>query len=502
MSVESIYSTELIFGRAKAFENFPACFKIVKASCRIFSKGIILPFLSTLLVGCITAPVYTVEPFPDSPPCITDSSTNDTLVGLAVSGGGSRAALFAAGAYEALGRVSVGPEQQSLLKQISHISSVSGGSLASGYYVLKKPSGDVPILTSDGEYTKEYQEFFTSFKDTMAQDYEDPLLWRQIFSWRWFNPAWTARSLAEILSEEYIGLTTFKELAERINKGDSPNFLINTTLYNDGRRFVLSTLPREDLRYDFLSDFKAQTGAEFQVQDIENVLDVRWEALQSQTPQDLDLDVCRVKVAGAVAASMSFPPIIGPVSFHLKDKDQYWHAGDGGLSDNTGGESLLMTFLKQLQVGKARRALIILFDSSFPFSVGGSKLNHRAEAFTLFSYDMSRIPSIMEERSNAYRAMFLGIAAKEGLLPDRGQLGIVRLKHTNAKWEEDLSDLPESCKEEKEGWSSPQDVGRHLSSIVTRLWLESTCDRDLILASAAKVVAQNETKIKEFLEKK
>jgi hypothetical protein len=67
-------------------------------------------------------------------------------------------------------------------------------------------------------------------------------------------------------------------------------------------------------------------------------------------------------------------------------------------------------------------------------------------------------------------------------------------------WKEDLSDLPESCQKEKLSWKSAKDVGEHLAGIVTRLWIESTCDRDLVVTAAAKVVVQNEGKIRKFLE--
>jgi hypothetical protein len=46
----------------------------------------------------------------------------------------------------------------------------------------------------------------------------------------------------------------------------------------------------------------------------------------------------------------------------------------------------------------------------------------------------------------------------------------------------------------------PREVVRRLAGIATRLWLASACDRDLTIAAAAKVVAQNEAKIKKFLE--
>ena len=50
--------------------------------------------------------------------------------------------------------------------------------------------------------TEPYQQFFNGFQERMAQDFEGPLLRRNLFRWRWFNPAWTAVSLEEILSEE------------------------------------------------------------------------------------------------------------------------------------------------------------------------------------------------------------------------------------------------------------------------------------------------------------
>jgi hypothetical protein len=205
-------------------------------------------------------------------------------------------------------------------------------------------------------------------------------------------------------------------------------------------------------------------------------------------------------VAAAVVGSMSFPPVVGPISFKVKGQDKYWHIGDGGLSDNTGVESLLMVFLKKLQERKTRRALIISFDSSFPFLVGGEELSSRAEGFTLFSYDFSRIPSIMEERATAYRAWFFRVAQRQGLIPGPSQLGLITLRHTDAEWKEDLSDLPESCREKEGKLKQPREVVRRLAGIATRLWLASPCDRDLTIAAGAKVVAQNEEKIKRFVE--
>ena len=436
----------------------------------------------------------------EHPDCLTPAPDREVLIGLSVSGGGSRAALFGAGALEALAKIRVGPEQRSLLEQVSYISSVSGGSMASSYFVVRKPSKAVPVLTPEGTMTNEYQDFFDRFKEDMKSDIEGQLLRRQLFRNRWFNPAWTARSLAEILNESFLSGMTFADLARREAQGDSPHLLVNTTLYNNGRRFVLSTIPRDTLHYDPFIDLNRVPGVRRLDEESERILRSRWESLISMKPEDVKLDVCRITVAGAVVGSMSFPPVVGPITFRVEGQDEYWHAGDGGLSDNTGIESLLMVSLKKLQEGKTRRVLMIALDSSFPFDVGGEELSRRAEGFTLFSYDFSRIPSIMEERATAYRAWFVRIAQRHGLLPDMTRLRLVTLRHTDTEWKADLSDLPASCRTSEGGMREPKEVIRRLAGIATRLWLASPCDRDLTLAAAAKVVAQNESKIRKIIE--
>lgn len=462
-------------------------------------------FAVIVLVGAYVAylwlratPLYTVRAASQEPECVTPAPDADVLVGVAVSGGGSRAAMFAAAGLEALGKLRVGPEHRSLLEQVSYISSVSGGSLASAYYVVRKPTHETPVLTPEGKMTEEYRGFFADFKKEMARDYEGLLLKRQILGLRPFNPAWNARSLAELVNEEHLGGMKFEGLAHREAQGDSPHLMVNTTLYNNGRRFILSTLPQEASRFDIFASINRLPGAKKLDEAVERILQTRWESLLSVSPLDLKVNVCPIRVAAAVAGSMSFPPVVGPITFRVENTDQYWHMGDGGLADNTGAESLLMVFLKKLQEGKARRAVIIMLDSSFPFSIGGEALDHRAEGFTFMSYDFSRIPSIMEERATAYRQFFFRMAQREGVLSD--QIKLISLRHTDAEWNEDMSDLPDSCRKEEVIWKVRKEIVARLAGIPTRLWLASPCDRDLALAAAEKVVAQNEDKIRQLLE--
>jgi NTE family protein len=93
----------------------------------------VLPFICVLLVtGCASAPAIRLPRVGPQTTCVTPRTERDVAIGVAASGGGSRAAMFAAAGLEALATVRT-PDGGSLLEQVSHISSVSGGSLASAY---------------------------------------------------------------------------------------------------------------------------------------------------------------------------------------------------------------------------------------------------------------------------------------------------------------------------------------------------------------------------------
>jgi hypothetical protein len=262
----------------------------------------------------------------------------------------------------------------------------------------------------------------------------------------------------------------------------------------------MTTLPHEETQYDLLKDVSRSAGAGSLSKESVDVMHVKWASLQSVTPEALNVDLCPLQLGGAVAASMSFPPVVGPVTFKVEGADQYWHAGDGGLSDNMGLESLAMVTFHALQQKTVRRALLIAFDSSFPFALGSDRLDHFSEGFTLFNYDISRIPGIMEERALAYRILYIRTLTAQGVLPDERRLKYLQLRHIDAVWKEDMSDLPESCKNEEVKLTNPRMVTKRLASVVTRLWLESGCDRDLVATAAAKLVEENKDEILKFLQ--
>lgn len=458
--------------------------------------------VALLQTGCLAH----VEHLPQADPAVTapyflQSRDPDVIVGVALSGGGSRAALFAAGGLKALALVPVGPERRSLLEQVSYVSSVSGGSLAAGYFGAQKPPRGTPVLAADGTLMEEYRTFFDRYQDAMGENYERPILLRQTWNFRAFNPTKAATSLSEVLDEGFLDGMTLLKLNAREARGDSPRLIINSTLYNNGRRFVITTLPREAFQYNVLDELRAALKARGRALEFPPALARAQEELRPWTFDDLKADPRNVPLSKAVAASASFPPLIGPVSVQVAESETLWHAGDGGLFDNQGTESLVQVVLKKLQAGTARRALILALDSSFPFALGGKRLDHTEKGFTVFTRDPSRIVGIMEQRANAYQAMVWHILQTEGiLLPDEHTVKVIVLRHTDATWNDDLSDVPAVCRQEDPEMKSSQAVNERLAQIPTRFAIESDCDRQLLVAAAAKVVAGQAPKILEFLE--
>ena len=431
-------------------------------------------------------------------PCQTTVPDRDLLLGVAISGGGSRAALFGAAGLEALAGLRAA-DGASVIDKISHLSSVSGGSLAATYYALKKPGRDVKVLDADGTLSDAYRIFFEQYRRDLSQDFETALIWRQLLSFRWINSALAARTFAEILQERLYGATRLQDISAREKAGDSPGLIVNTTLYNNGRRLLITSLPVEELDYDFFGDLERSLQQRGRVMDLTPRIRERWQLVRPLTPIDIHIDPCPAVLAGAVAASASFPPLIGPLTMKIGDEETYWHAGDGGLYENQGVEALILLYLKQLQLKRAKRTLIVVFDSSFPFSVGERRLLRRSLPFSLLTFDFSRIPSIMEERATTYQALFFQSLQIEGVIPDRRTITSIRLRHADAKWAADMSDLPPACKAERKPLRTPEEVRERIAEIPTRLVIASECDRQLLTSAAAKLVTEHRDAILEFV---
>jgi predicted acylesterase/phospholipase RssA len=477
--------------------------------------------LAAVLVASLSGCFSMVQPIkPNQGPGPAFESLHDPqtiLVGLAVSGGGSRAATFAAGALEALARMTVtdSGRRVSVLEKVNYISSVSGGSLASAYYALDTPGKTAPVL--DGiELSPAYEVFFQRFKADMQTDFERPAAIRQFLKFRAFNSTKAAYSLAEVWDDLFFHNKTFADLFAREREGNSPRLILNGTRWNDGRRFVFTTLPMTDFQPTFATRLldtlkQSQTVPEDEKALIQNQLRNAYDQFRPVSFQNIagDSGVAgdfqKLNVSLAVASSASVPGAIGPVTYLVDNKSPYHHIGDGGLFDNQGVESLTELFLNKLSAGPGqqpgKKALIIMIDASYPFDAAKADLDKADTALDVLTADPFRIQGMMEQRALAYQLALWSVLRSESasFLPDFEHLRIVRLRHTDAKWS-GYDDLPEVCKEHFPPAVTSKQINEEISKIPTLLRLKTSCHGALLIKAAQKVLNQNRERIASFMQ--
>lgn len=465
--------------------------------------------VSFLLAGCF-AKIHQLPSQPENAEALfAPLPDQEFMVGLAVSGGGSRAATFAAAALEALGElpVQLGPVRRSVLETVSYMSSVSGGSVATAYYVTKKPPKSEPVLGEQG-LSPRYREFFSAYKTAMQSNFQRSALLRQFTYFRAFNPTKLAYSLSEVWDDQFLGDMTFAQLYEREQRGDIPRVILNGTVYNSGRRFAFTTLPASDFDYDFIglltNELKKPNRPVPVTPEgmaiIQKGLDKASRQFLPLTFERVGADYRNLRLSLAVATSASFPPVVGPVTYQIAGRPTYLHIGDGGLFDNLGTESLTTLFLKKIPQGSSKSGLIIVIDTSFPFDAGGPELDKSEKGFEVFRDDPSRIVGIMEERANTYQTLLWHSLRTEGVvLPDFAHLRIEVLKHVDAEWT-GYQDLPEVCRDDFPSDVTPVQIKQAVSEIPTLFKIKTPCHGALLQKAARKVVEQHRPRIVSFIE--
>src|SRR6266576_575548 len=150
------------------------------------------------------------------------TNSDDLLLMLAFSGGGTRAAALDYGVLEELARTGVGPpsEQHRLLDEVDLISSVSGGSFTAAYYALW---GD-----------RIFSDFESKF---LKKDVQSDLLLRLLAPWNQIRLTSPKFSRSDLVAEYYDHLlfkgATFADLMTRSNH---PFLSINATDVASGAR--------------------------------------------------------------------------------------------------------------------------------------------------------------------------------------------------------------------------------------------------------------------------
>lgn len=299
--------------------------------------------------GCSVITINTMrnEPLPPStsiPPQPTKASEtidrlpNDVFIGIAMSGGGSRASNFSAAVLLEL-------QQLGILKHAAVISSVSGSSLVAAYYGLY---GGQNEQWNEAEIRRKFRKNFES-------------------SWfvRWFYPWNAARYWVTNFSRSDIMMQVLdNELFDgkyfmHFKPVDIPKILINATSYTSGRNFVFSD--------------------EYFAEELNSRLD-------------------NYPIANAVMASSAFPGAFHDVTlkdYAIKNRqlaetelgnytENYEHLMDGGPSDNF-GITPIKKILKRLydSIDKPKSCFVFVIDA-YPYQ---EMVEYVQEADTRHWYD-------------------------------------------------------------------------------------------------------------------
>ncbi len=469
------------------------------------------------LAGC--ASPYSVRKW-DGSSIMPPRPDPNELVGLSVSGGGSRAATFTANVLEELAKVRVAPgdAQPSLIERIQYISSVSGGSVATAYYGLNKPERSEPVLDGGGRLTASYQAFFDTYRADMARDYE-----KSFFGHYLQDATKRGQALIEAWSDglafdgfsgrrAIFGHRTFAELYEREKAGNSPKLVINGTSWNDGRRFVFTTLPKSEFEtFEFTEalqkDLDSRAAGKADADELRKRAKNEFFTFKPRTFEDIGGDVASVPVAVAVAASSSVPLVIGPVMLEVAQGGaedgrprKIHHIGDGGMFDNQGIESLAQLMFPKLT--GSRKGLVIVVDASYPFGASDEELGRARSAADLLALDPSRISDIMEQRARSYQLLlWTSLRSAARVVPTEESLRMVYLRHTDVD-ESILDAIPAGCSSTYLKDRSLAGVKALLARIPTRFDIDKECHAPLLAAAAANVVRANRAALLAFFQER
>ena len=223
---------------------------------------------------------------------ISSGANAGEFIGIAASGGGSRAAIFTAAVMEELDKLGI-------LEKTNVISSVSGGGLPSAYFALHSQD----LLGKSDQWEQ--------LQTKLVFDYKTRWLWRTVAPWNLIPISLTDMDrsdvMADVLDDALFEQKTFRELAANGGPG-KPKWIATATDVTAG-------------------------GSAFRFE---------YEHMR----KSLNADLSQLRIARAVQTSAAFPAAFNSVSIRAYDNkykanDRFKHLIDGGASDNLGIDALL-----------------------------------------------------------------------------------------------------------------------------------------------------------------
>lgn len=263
---------------------------------------------------------------------------NDSnFIGMAISGGGSRSAVFSAAVFFELQRYGI-------LQQVDVMSSVSGGSLTAAYYTLSCAQSDnpqkcPPTVEGPPRFIWEPEEVFSNL--------EKNFIGRWVSNWFW--PDNILRYWFTYYDRTNVMVETF-----------SDNLFDNSRLGGEGFRFHDLNPQRPFLILNATNNTRSDNlGLEFTFTD--------------KYFSEIKSNLAQYPIANAVMASSAFPAAFNynTLRNYSFDEKRYVHLFDGGTSDNLGLSALEdvlseIDIISKRQRNKKIKLLVILIDAYRP----------------------------------------------------------------------------------------------------------------------------------------
>jgi len=304
--------------------------------CKTLVKTIRLMLIGFCLTGCSILTIDTMRNEPLLAPIASEyQSKSDVFIGIAMSGGGSRASNFSAAVLLEL-------EKLGILQHAAAISSVSGSSLTAAYYGLYGNDRDPKHRWNETGVRK---AFLTDFQNGWIQSWFNP--WNIMRYW--FTNLTRSDIMIEKLNAELYEDKRYKDLIANF-----PQIIINATSYTNGQPFIFTE-----------------------------------EHFASRLNSRLDT----FPLANAVMASSAFPGVFHPVTvkdYSIKntqlvgantDTHYYEHLIDGGPYDNLGVTSIIDI----LKTRKNQTKCLLLVVDAYPYPVSADHL-HQADTRNALDY--------------------------------------------------------------------------------------------------------------------
>lgn len=273
---------------------------------------------------------------------------SDIAVAVAISGGGMRAANFAAGVLKALENIEVPGvhgSRSNLLREVDYFSSVSGGGLTVGSYIthLMEYRRLHPEDTAASGFTFASGQNTSvegrNWKSALSKNYQSSIVAS------FFNPKMIGQlDRGDVLESRLDDYVLGQHGKRSLTLGDVfkpkgtipllPYWIANATVYENGAIFP------------FTPDILQTYGI--------NRYSHRLSSHKLASPYDLPLSV-------AMKTSASFPVAIPPTTLRsgADPKNPQLHLIDGGVSDNLG----FVTALRLLKQDSAKKKVLIIIDA-------------------------------------------------------------------------------------------------------------------------------------------